>query len=96
MPSRCYGVGKDDAASVQTSLALYMPRNHEACRLLSPAPSYHTVELERTERMNEEQAIVPAQARRGVQSRIRNPPGRVTSEEKIEIRTTLLMVGIYH
>ena len=96
MPSRCSSPGEDDAASVQTSLPLYMPRNHEAYRLLSPAPSYRTIELERIESVNEEQAIVPAQARRGVQSRTQSPSGKLLSEEENKVRVTMLVAGIFY
>jgi len=96
MPSRCYGLDEDDAASTRTLLPPYMPRNYEACRISSPAPSYHTVEPGRTVNMNTERAIVPAQARRGGHSRPRSSVGRVLlkEEEDDEVRTTILMAGI--
>ena len=73
-----------------------MPRNHKASRLLSPAPSYHTVEPERAERVNDKQAVVPAQAKRGVQPRTKSPSGRLLLEEENEVRITILMAGIYY
>ncbi|KAL2041984.1 hypothetical protein N7G274_005172 [Stereocaulon virgatum] len=96
MPSCCCGPRADDAASIQASLAPYMPQSQEASRPLSPAPSYHTIELGRNENVNEEQAVVPAQASRGSQSRPRSSTGRVLSKERDEVRITMLMAGIWY
>ena len=73
-----------------------MSQSQKASRPLSPAPSYHMVEPGRTENVNEEQVVVPAQARRGVQSRRRSSTGRVLSEERDEVRNTMLMAGIWY
>ena len=96
VPSRCCGPRADDAASIQASLAPYMPQSHEASRPLSPAPSYHTIELGRNENMNEDQAVILAQAGREIQSKSRSSIGRVLSEERDEVRITMLVAGIWY
>ena len=63
---------------------------------LSPAPSYHTVEPARIENVNEEQAVVPAQARTGGQTNPRSSVARFPSKEGDDARTTLLMAGIWY
>ena len=82
MLSRCCGPREDDAASIQTSLPPYVPRSYEASRPLSPAPSYHTVELGRTKNAN--------------QSRPQSSVGRVPSKERDEVRNIMLMAGIWY
>ena len=95
MPYRRYHPREDDVASIQTLLPPYLPRSRETSRPPSTAPSYHTIELGRTENGNEEQVVVPAQVRGRGQSRPESSVERVLSEERTEVRFTMLLVGIW-